>query len=313
MNEESKETLLVSFSGGRTSAMMTKYILENLKDTYKMVVVFTNTGHERQATLDFVNECDKRFGFNTIWIEPLITRGGTKCKIVNYETAYTNLKKNGIDPFEAMIAKYGIPNVANPQCTRELKQRAIRAYMRDFAGHKRLNYKTAIGIRSDEPRRLNWGKAKKNKWIYFAQLGKVTKYDVNEFWSKQGFDLKLKSYEGNCILCWKKSDRKIFTLIQEGILANDPELLAEIEWLKMIEDKYGNFIKESRKDKATWSSSTMFREDRSINDMIEESHIIDTSDFAKDESNIILTAKQISMWDNSLDMSGGCTESCEVF
>jgi hypothetical protein len=52
---------------------------------------------------------------------------------------------------------------------------------------------------------------------------------------------------------------------------------------------------------------------RSINDIYDESFMIDLSDFAKDESRLILDAKQLSMWDDSLDMNGGCVESCEVF
>jgi len=70
--------LLISFSGGRTSAMMTKYLLENYKDKYNMIVVFANTGKERKETLDFVNMCDKEFGFNCVWVEADITQGQRK-------------------------------------------------------------------------------------------------------------------------------------------------------------------------------------------------------------------------------------------
>jgi hypothetical protein len=83
--------------------------------------------------------------------------------------------------------------------------------------------------------------------------------------------------------------------------------------LKYIEKKYSSFVKESRKHNHTWGLSTMFRENRTIYDMIYESNILDVSEYAKDESNIILTAKQLSMWDNSLDFSNGCSESCEPF
>jgi len=308
-----KETLLISFSGGRTSAMMTKYLLDNYQDIYSMVVVFSNTGHERQATLDFVNKCDNKFNFNTIWIEPEITASGTKAKIVDYETAYTNRKKNGLDPFEQMIIKYGIPNIMNPHCSRELKARTIRAFMRDYLKHKKIDYKTAIGFRSDEPKRLNWEKAKKNKLIYLAQLGKVTKEDVNKFWIGQEFDLELKSYQGNCILCWKKSDRKLFTIIREGILSNDLELLAEIEWIESIHRKYGNYVKKERAEKQGQVETKMFRDNRDMVQMIEESKYLSIVEFAKDESHIIDTSLQLTMFNDSLDMSGGCHESCEPF
>lgn len=46
---------LISFSGGRSSAMMLKILADNgLRDTDH--VVFANTGKERHETLDFVHE-----------------------------------------------------------------------------------------------------------------------------------------------------------------------------------------------------------------------------------------------------------------
>ncbi len=82
-----RKKLLVSFSGGQTSAYMTKWCLDNLSDKYEIVVVFANTGKEREETLQFVNECDKRFGFNTVWVEAVVnsTMGvGTSFKVVTY-------------------------------------------------------------------------------------------------------------------------------------------------------------------------------------------------------------------------------------
>ena len=66
-----KEKLRISFSGGRTSAYMTKWMIENLKDKYEMIVCFANTGKEREETLEFVDKCDKKFGFNVVWIESI--------------------------------------------------------------------------------------------------------------------------------------------------------------------------------------------------------------------------------------------------
>lgn len=62
-----KKKLVISFSGGRTSAYMTKMLLDSLdRSIYDIAVVFANTGKEREETLDFVHECDIRFGFDTI-------------------------------------------------------------------------------------------------------------------------------------------------------------------------------------------------------------------------------------------------------
>jgi len=58
-----KKNLLISFSGGKTSAYMTHYILNNLMDQYNPVVVFANTGREHEETLEFVRDCDLFLGF----------------------------------------------------------------------------------------------------------------------------------------------------------------------------------------------------------------------------------------------------------
>jgi len=305
-----KETILISVSAGQTSILMAKYLKEKHSDKYEFICVFSNTGHEREKSLIFMDKADKLFNLDTIWLEAVINDKGTKAKIITYETAYRNYKKNGIDPFESMIAKYGIPNLMNPHCSRELKATTIRDYARSIGLGKR-DYKTALGIRSDEPQRLNWDKAYKENLIYLAQFGYVTKKDVNAFWNKQPFRLEIKSYEGNCILCWKKSDRKIFTLLQEGIMSNDIELKAEIEWLQHIESKYGKYVPESRSKQDKGNDNVMFRDNRGINDMLEES--IGFIDFAIDESKLLNTASQLAFWDNQLDTNFGCTESCEAF
>ncbi len=295
-----KQKLLISFSGGRTSAYMTKWLLENMQDKYEMIVVFANTGKEKEETLEFAHECDVNFRFNTVWIEANVNKGyrkGTTAKIVTYETA----SRKG-QPFEAVIAKYGIPNPASLHCTRELKAVPIRSYARSI-GWKFNDYDTAIGIRSDEPERLDWNKAKKERLVYpFAQWVKIIKSDVNLFWSKQSFDLKLKSYEGNCDLCWKKGLRKLMTIVKDV-----PELA---DWYREMEQKYENFTPESRIEKAK-PPYRFFRDNMTIDDIIEESKF--PFQYARDESKDIDMFKQMTLWDVYLDGNNGCTESCEVF
>ena len=186
--------MLVSFSGGQTSARMSALLKEHSRN--RLIFVFANTGQENEKTLEFVNEVDKAFNLGVVWVEAeVMPKGvGTKHRIVNFETA----SRQG-EPFEAMVAQYGISNKAYPHCTRELKQAPIHDYMRTVAGK---DYQTAIGIRADEYRRVG----NKAGIVYpLADYWIIGKEDVNEFWSRQPFSLGLEEHQGNCKWCWKKS------------------------------------------------------------------------------------------------------------
>ena len=90
------------------------------------------------------------------------------------------------------------------------------------------NYITAIGIRADEKHRVGSDPKK----IYpLAELG-VDEKIVRNFWDRQVFDLELKDYEGNCDLCFLKSNRKKLTLISEN-----PRIA---DWWNKMECTYGN-------------------------------------------------------------------------
>lgn len=89
-------------SGGRTSAYMAYYLLNKYKDR-KIVVVFANTGKEREETLEFIKNCDLHFNLKTVWIESVQHHGERKSagfKIVTFETA----SRKG-EPFEDSIKK----------------------------------------------------------------------------------------------------------------------------------------------------------------------------------------------------------------
>lgn len=221
-----KTPLIVSFSGGRTSAYMCHILLNDLayKDQYEYHFIFANTGKEKEETLIFVDKCDKFFGLNLVWVEASVNpeRGvGTSYKIVNFETA----SRNG-EPFEDMIKKYGISNKAFPHCTRELKTRPIHKYVKENIS---TEYKTAIGIRIDEARRA---KIHSKEFVYplLRQGLQIAEKGIREFWNKMPFDLGLKGYEGNCDLCWKKSANKKMQIIRDN-----PQVA---EWWKQMENKY---------------------------------------------------------------------------
>lgn len=250
-----KEKLLVSFSGGETSAFMAQWIWNNWQEKYEMVFVFANTGEENEETLEFVDKCSNHFGFPVTWIEANVVDGhrkGTGFKIVDFKTA----SRKG-EPFEAVIRKYGIPNFKYPHCTRETKLQPIAAFVRSL-GWK--NHYTAIGIRSDEVDRVN-AKYKENKILYPLILDiPMTKPRINLFWSKQPFRLNLKGYQGNCKTCWKKSDDKLFTIAKEN-----PE---HFDFMDRMEKTYGDvkFNREGEFDRPF----TFFRKNRSAQEILKQ-------------------------------------------
>lgn len=292
-----KKKLCLSFSMGETSAFMTEWCLNNLKYEYDMVVVCANTGEEHEESLIFADQCDRYFGWNMVYVEcitnPLNGVGAT-AKVVTFETA----SRNG-EPFEQMIAKYGIPNPSFPHCSRELKEQTIRAYLRDSLEWK--YYYTAIGIRIDEPSRLNWEKAKERKLIYpLATHIRMTKPKINHFWSSMPFRLNIKSYEGNCKWCWKKGKRKLMTLALEH-----PEIF---DFPKKMEEKYGDFVPETREAEYELPIR-FFRHNESVEDIFEDAKF----PFRKAIDERMNNAIQIDLWDKELDEHSGCSESCEAF
>jgi hypothetical protein len=201
----------------------------------KTVFVFANTGKEREETLEFVEQCDKAFGLNLVWIEATFSRiDGNGYKIVDFATASRNE-----EPMQAMMAHYNkIPGTNARTCTTELKITPIHRYMVDTVGR---HYLKALGIRADEPKRIN---RKEKRRIYpLVDVVQVTNGFIRDWWGRQPFDLKLADYEGNCDFCFAKSVRKRMTLSKLY-----PEMAT---WWKEMELRYGHghtFDRESVED-----------------------------------------------------------------
>lgn len=288
--------LVESISGGKTSSVMAELLNNKFKNTNrKRIRVFANTGKEREETLAFLNNLDKYLNLDLIWIEVVIDPiigNGNSYKIVTFETA----SRNG-EPFEQIISKYGIPNQAFKHCTRTLKTEPIKKYLKDIGVDE---YVTAIGYRADEMQRVNWDKAKKNKQYYpLVETWRFDKNMVNRFCDLRSFNLSLKEHQGNCDFCWKKSERKLLTLISENEIS--------IDWWKTMEIKYGNMVVEGRASLQN-PPYTFFRDNKSALDLIEESKY----PFEKFKD---LDGKQQYLFDSFLDYEpSGCgSSSCNPF
>lgn len=266
----------ISFSGGRTSAYMTKMLLNHFSDKYNFVVTFANTGREHPKTLEFVHNCDVHFGFNTVWLEAVVHHGSRKgCthKVVTYETAC----RDG-SVFEDVIKKYGVPNMVFQPCNREMKLNAMRSYRRSIGSDSAI---TAIGIRSDEKRRINEKAADMAIAYPLVDIWPVDKQDVLDWWEDQEFDLGIEEFEGNCQACFKKSDAKQFKQI-----AKDRNVF---DWTDRMENVYGAVGPQV-------GSRVFFRKTRSTQMLLAEYDALDGN---------------VSLARTDPYADGGCSESCE--
>lgn len=206
---------LISFSGGRTSAYMLHEILRAHDGQLPpdVHVAFANTGKEREETLRFVHECATRWNVCINWLE----RRDLPERWV--AVGYNSANRTG-EPFERLILLRGrLPNPLQRFCSRELKVEPIKAFCLSLGWTR---WKNVIGLRHDEGLRCLRKYAENDKgghrWKSVMPLDKarVTKADVMAFWAAQPFDLGLRSYEGNCDLCFLKSEGVLRTIIREN-------------------------------------------------------------------------------------------------
>jgi hypothetical protein len=222
------EKLAITVSGGRSSAYVAWFFYTYLREAFDLTFVFANTGFEHEETLLFVKQLEINFNIPIVWVEAKVQHGKKKSstyKIVDFDSA----SRNG-EPFEEMVKKYGLPNSSYPHCTRELKICPLKSYMKE----RGIKVRT-LGIRADEPQRYKPDSHKiypMIEWMY------VTKEDVLAFWEKQTFNLNIPEHLGNCLTCFRKSDRKLKTIAVEH-----PSFF---DFPKMLEDKYGHMTTNGR-------------------------------------------------------------------
>lgn len=299
MKEESTRTVLVSISGGRTSGYMARWMQQNPDkvaesigvDEVKLVYVFANTGMEHPDTLRFLRDIDDNFGLGIVWIEGVTqhnVRVSTQHRVVDFDSAYTCDQWTDVDhPFHSTILKYGIPNIAFPLCTREMKLNPIKSYMKSLGLKQMADYHSAIGIRSDESRRVSISAEVQNIIYPLIDMIPADKEDVLEWWSQYEWDLSIPEWLGNCVGCYKKSYKKL-----KAVSEDFPQAF---EFTSAMESMHGRIGSEIKKD-PTNPDRTFFRMRAST------AKLVESFEHAGDHVSYI----------NLMD-DAGCSESCEVF
>lgn len=215
----------ISFSGGRTSALMLYLVLMAHGGTLPedVKVLFANTGKEREATLEFVRDCAAHWGVNVVWVERaacacaiglvrqrlmMFDEGKTDLRLmldhaegcpaqsdewVGYrEVDFETADRTG-EPFAALIENRNyLPNPVTRFCTEELKIRVMKKWMVD---HGIDHWTNVVGLRADEPKRVSRmrGRRDEGRWevaLPLAEAG-ITSAHVEMFWAAQPFKLNL--------------------------------------------------------------------------------------------------------------------------
>jgi hypothetical protein len=295
-----KEKLLISFSGGRTSAYMTWWIMNEWKDreNYDIKVVFANTGLEDEGTLEFVRECDNRWNLDIVWVEarhrnengvPFSEKGwAVKHQVVSFETAARATKlANGEwswTPYEEMISVLGIPSTNSPFCSPQLKRFAIESYARSIGWE---DYYKAIGIRIDEVDRCNENWRKEKIKYFLINPHPTFKREITRWWEDQDFDLDIDPDLGNCKACWKKDMPRLVRIGKKMPFVFD--------WWQYITDKYGYFMpREMVKLKPPFN---FYRGNMSPKD------ILALSEWSMEQLDVYVEENKLN----------SCSESCEAF
>ena len=215
-----------ALSGGRPSAYLVHHVVEACGGLPEgAACIFTNTGREREETLDFVQRCAQEWRIEVVWLEYRYrgeASGRREAPRHHYErVAHATASRAG-EPFEQMVRAAGrLPTAVQRRCTQELKRRTAERYLARELGWPRPGSgggrtRTVVGIRYDEPRRWRGALMEQCAMEYPLVEMRVDQAEVARFWSTMPFDLALPPSGGgwsNCDLCFLKGERRLRQLV----------------------------------------------------------------------------------------------------
>ena len=258
------QNLMVTVSGGRSSAMMARHIQTSAQyKKFNKIYVFANTGQERPETIIFLKKIVKYWQIDLHIVEAVgsdVMGVGINYKLVDFDTLSMNS-----EPFETVIRHKnkgifeGLPNQESPYCSENLKTIPCKKFCDAIFGVN--NYIKAIGYRKEDmPKRITFAEAKIDKTRIFPLLTDfetpIGNLDLNRWWAAQPFKLGIHGSLGNCELCWKKSKPVLIKNLRYGSRS--------VAWWQDMEEKYNN---------------TAYRERLSINDLVKLSNLPYTPEF----------------------------------
>lgn len=289
---------VVSLSGGRTSAYLARTIQKMEKEHgWNCFYLFMDTGAEAPETYDFIRNIVDEWGIDLTVIRTVVNPE------MNVGVTYREISLDemgpDLQPWKDMIAKYGVPTINTPYCTSRMKTEPHDKYCDEKFG--RGNYTTWLGIRADEPQRLSYYNPNMDMFAmdvpeerairYLAELDLAGKPQINEWWSKQPFDLGIEDFAGNCVFCLKKGANKLYAAAQAY-----PEMAKEFRNMLHADDVR---VKESDK----YERGVIYRGKLSIDSVIRMGRVLDKHSLA----DALRMEADFTEDDPSL-----CSESCEI-
>ena len=187
------KNLMVTVSGGRSSAMMARIIQTNKKyHDFKKIYVFCNTGMERPETINFLKNIEN------VWDIPLIKIEGVFSNVMGRGVRYKEVEWDSLDmdgnPFSQSIMHKnkgefnGLPNQEAPYCSEMLKTLPAKKLCDDIFGVN--NYIKSIGFRKEDmPKRISWAEIKADNKRIFPLLTDynlpISQLDLNKWWDSK--------------------------------------------------------------------------------------------------------------------------------